>query len=168
MSEAIDNPTVGEKKASSFLKVLCVLTYVGSGGGAVNSLISIAFGGNVEDQMAEAQTQMMQLYDAAASSPFVQDLVLAYVDMMDQLVENYMTMNLTALLAQLLNVAGAALMWKLKRNGYYIYLVGQLITIVMPMIFFGFNLIGGIMIASGAIFSILFLVLYGTQLKHMK
>ncbi len=168
MSEAIDNPVPEEKKASSFLKVLCVLTYVGSGGGALNSLISITFGGNVEDQMAEAQTQMMQLYDAASSSPFAQELILAYVDMIDQLVESYMAMNLTALLAQLLNVTGAALMWKLKRNGFYLYTLGQLITIVMPMVFFGFNLIGGIMIASGAIFSILFLVLYGTQLKHMK
>lgn len=56
---------------------------------------------------------------------------------------------------------GAIQMWKLKKTGFFIYAGANVVGIIMPLIFgMGFS-------AMGAVFPILFIVLYYLNVKHM-
>ncbi len=57
---------------------------------------------------------------------------------------------------------GAIMMWKLKKVGFYIYAGCQVLSAITPLIFGGTS---GVM---GYVFTALFIVLYGLNLKHMK
>ena len=61
-----------------------------------------------------------------------------------------------------IGLIGVIMMWKLKKTGFYVYTGAQLLGIISPM-FMG----GSIDFGFGAIISILFVVLYGMNLKHM-
>jgi hypothetical protein len=53
------------------------------------------------------------------------------------------------------------MMWKLKKTGFYVYTGAQLAGIIAPIV------MGSSFGTMGAIFSVLFIVLYGMNLKHM-
>ena len=56
---------------------------------------------------------------------------------------------------------GAIQMWKLKKMGFFIYAGANVVALVLPLAF------GGAFSTMGAIFTILFIVLYYLNVKHM-
>ena len=79
-----------------------------------------------------------------------------------------------SLAASLICLLGVIQMWKLKKMGFYIYLVGEIAPLVITFATIGFasmfSFEGGIMALMTAfmsIFPILFIILYAINLKHM-
>ena len=58
------------------------------------------------------------------------------------------------------------MMWKQKKTGFYVYAAFEIIQPALPLIM-GLGLVGGIMATVGLIFGVVFVVLYGLNLKHM-
>ena len=56
---------------------------------------------------------------------------------------------------------GALQMWKLKKMGFYVYVGATAVGIILPMV------LGGGFSVSGLIVPVLFVVLYGLNLKHL-
>ncbi len=79
------------------------------------------------------------------------------------------------LLAALICLYGVIQMWKLKKIGFYFYLVGEILPIIVTIATIGFatmfSFAGGIfaIIAGGLglVFAIAFIVMYALNLKHM-
>jgi hypothetical protein len=70
-------------------------------------------------------------------------------------------------IASILSLVGALLMWGLNKKGFWVYLLGLGVSIIAPVIIYqGFT---GVM-AGGmtAFFGVIFAVLYGLNLKHMR
>jgi len=117
------------QKAPVFLKVLCILTFVGSGLGLLFSLLAVVGMGALMSSLSqyglggEATDGTMYL--------------------------------LVGLLVSAASVFGAIQMLKLKKMGFYIYAVAQVIGLVM-----GFGIIS--LIITGG-----FIAMYAINLKHM-
>jgi hypothetical protein len=69
---------------------------------------------------------------------------------------------------------GVIQMWLLKIMGFYIFLVGVIAPLIISLATIGFaglfNFAGGIMalmVAFGFIFSLIFIILYALNLKHL-
>ncbi len=102
--------------------------------------------------MADASAEMDQAMDALAG-----------------LGMDFGKMATSSLVIGLLNIVvliGVFMMWKLKKTGYYVYTLGQVASVATPFLIVG-SLAGGLMATLGAIFPILFIILYGLNLKHM-
>jgi hypothetical protein len=52
-------------------------------------------------------------------------------------------------------------MWKLQKVGYFLYVGASVVSMIMGIIYSGFGVMA-------VIFPILFIVLYGLNLKHLK
>jgi hypothetical protein len=59
------------------------------------------------------------------------------------------------------------MMWNLKRTGYWIYIVASVVGLILPFVFLGFSTLSLLSLGFGAFITILFIVLYGLNLKHM-
>ena len=73
----------------------------------------------------------------------------------------------TAYLAVSLVLAAASLfgalqMWKLKKMGFYLYVGAQLIAAILPLVW-----LGSAFAILGFLWPVVFIVLYGLNLKHM-
>jgi hypothetical protein len=80
---------------------------------------------------------------------------------------NAVPLGYIGLLASALSLLGVWMMWNLKRTGYWIYIVAGVAGLFLPFIFIGFSTLGLLSLGFGAFITILFIVLYGLNLKHM-
>jgi len=119
------------KKRPGFLTALCILTYIGSG-------LSLLFG---------------ILFIVAAA--YIASLLSGIPGMESMGGDNTM-MVIVGVLLSAASIVGAAMMWKLKKMGFYIYAAAQVIALVI-----GFSVMG-------LIFTALFIVLYYLNFKHME
>ena len=134
-----------------FLTVLCILSFIAAGFailgyvtvltlmGAASSIAS----GSIEGMSAEANTAMAE---AMAKVPSA-GLTWAYL--------------IVGFLTVIVSLFGVIKMWKLQKVGYFMYVGASVVSMIMGMVYSGFGVMA-------IIFPVLFIALYGMNLKHMK
>jgi|APLak6261665767_1056052.scaffolds.fasta_scaffold27231_2 hypothetical protein len=133
------------KKRPQFLSVLCVLTFLSTGLGIFTSILTPM----ISDYLVEFITSM---------PGYEQNLTEEGMVMLKAGWGYY----LVSLVLISLSLFGAIKMWKLKRIGFHLYTIANLLLFCLPSIFLGmdFNLIG--LVLPG-----LFIGLYAIHLKYM-
>lgn len=157
-----------EKKLPAFLKVLCILTFVGAGLGILGAIYAMFMQGFTL-RMLENSNGVYQNNPFLAA--FDNSAYIAALKKWGQI------NNLLALLGSALCLFGALMMWKLKKSGFFLYVGGQ----ILPFIGM-YGLMGGLMPNSGGafaglalfgqifaiIFPLGFIIMYGVNYKHLK
>jgi hypothetical protein len=146
-----------------FLKVLCILSFIGTGIGLISGL----WGWWSNHQLAEGGGALMNAMNSLPQGGEQAN------DAMNQMANAFgidfakqATSNLIVGLLNIIVFAGAMMMWNLKKSGFYIYTLGQIVQIIVPFVVVG-GLLGGISGMVMSIFSIAFIIMYAVNLKHM-
>lgn len=147
MSETLDNAQGHgqEGKRPTLLTVLCILTWISSGLNALAYLILVIAGAAMADLLSNIPGIGAML---TAGMAFLVVLLLAFVA----------------------KIIGAVQMWKMKKTGFYIYAVAEVIVLAasyMVVKDVPAELGGGFPVIP-MIFSAVFIGLYGMNLKNMK
>jgi hypothetical protein len=83
--------------------------------------------------------------------------------------ENIKKNALYSIFANILTLAGAFLMFRLNKTGFWLYLAGTIVSIIAPMVIYGTsNLLSLGMSVIFGIIGVVFVVLYALNLKQMK
>jgi hypothetical protein len=158
------NTSPGAPARPTFLTVLCILSFIGCGIGLVSGIMgyfsnkALASTG-LQEAMADMGGEMEE-----ASAEMGEAM-----DLLGGMGLDFAKLATSSLIVGLLNIVvliGVLMMWKLKKTGFYVYTLGQVASIATPFIVVG-SLAGGMMATLGAIFPIIFIILYGLNLKHM-
>jgi len=127
------------------LKLLCILTFIGSGlyalcFGAIGIFLNYFF--SVAAQMADKEQQELFMFLLSGGRVFF----------------------LLSALFYLLSFRGAWMMWHLKRAGFHFYTVSQILALIAPMVFIrGFQISAINVVLTG-----MFILAYSTFLRIMK
>lgn len=70
--------------------------------------------------------------------------------------------------AALFTLAGAFFMWRLRKYGFFMYILGIAIGIIVPFYIYGNNLLAIGISAFSSFIGLLFIALYALNLKSMK
>ncbi|MFN3916352.1 MAG: hypothetical protein ACK4K0_01310 [Flavobacteriales bacterium] len=162
----------------TFLTVLCILTFIGSGFGIING-VSTMFMGTVTSEITngidfkeefnrELDRQLEQGENSELEDKFARELGGKMVGSVGNVFANMKWLGLTTLIVSILCIVGAILMWNLKKNGFFLYTGAQVIGIVMPFILLGGNIFAAMMSFILSIFAIAFIIMYAVNLKYMK
>ena len=100
-------------------------------------------------------------------SAFRAKMIDSSIDMVQKSYENRYLLLISGLIFTILCLIGALQMRKRKKTGYYYYLVGELAPIVLMAGLFGASFFGAIALLFAALISVIFVILYSTQLKHL-
>lgn len=123
---------------SNLLTALCILTFIGSGASFfVYFLASVFF-----EKTSELIIKYSKWHSVEAISPFYFTLFMA----------------LSAV-----SLVGAIRMWKLHRDGFFIYTISQIILLFLPVIWIGWSSFS----VTGAIFTSVFVVGYALSWKWL-
>ncbi|MDF2438569.1 MAG: hypothetical protein K0Q95_2945 [Bacteroidota bacterium] len=158
--EQTNMETAVPAKRPQFLNVLCILSFIGTGIGIIMGVYHLATAGASQEAIAALDSMGGEDMAAIPGMESMMDGAIAAAKYAYVLAALEIVCNLLCLF-------GVLQMWKLKKMGFYIYLVAQLIAIVAPLILVGGGLFGGLMLVM-AIFPIAFIVMYGLNLKHMQ
>ncbi len=129
---------------SRLLTILCILTFIGSGLNAFSSLFIAGF------------------FDTfvVVAEEILERLNLPEMDMLLNATPEFFF--ITGLL-YIVSITGAVMMWRLRKVGFHVYTVAQILLLIAPMYF--------LKLPSPSIiellFSGLFIILYSSQLKQM-
>lgn len=156
--DAVEQPA----KLPVFLKVLCILTFVGSGMGVLGALMSLMMGRFSERVMTNANEFTDGMYDRMGIN-------------IDEMIRWSAYSNYANLLGSAMCLTGALLMWKLKKTGYFLYVPGAIIPAVVGVIasqyIMGGGIFAGIGVAGsviGVVVAIAFIAMYGANYKHLR
>jgi hypothetical protein len=151
------------KKLPSLLNVLTILTFIGNGLGFFTSFYSFFSASSNYDKMVQAQDQMDQL------PGFVKNMMGPDpVGTARRTLENRVPIMLLSIVGCLLCFYGAWHMRKLKKTGFTIYIVGDVVPFISMCLFIGVSALTGFAGIFGLIITVVFVILYATQLKYLK
>ena len=122
-----------------FLSALCILTFIGSTVSFIAYFLASVFFGKTSELIIK----------------------LSNWSSVETISPGYFTL-LMALSA--ISLIGAIRMWKLHRDGFFIYTIVQLILLFIPAIWIGWSSFSD----TGAIFTIVFIGGYALNFKHLK
>lgn len=159
------------RERPQFLKILCILTFIGSGWGICSGLFSYFNADNSAKIMVEVKIKDSTNVRGDSSRKhkppvFVQEILRNAQKALTP--DNLRKISISKILTGLFCLSGALLMWNLRRQGYYLYILGVAIEIFTPFYLFGNNsyvILSSIFIA---FFGVLFVIFYGMNIKSMK
>jgi hypothetical protein len=149
-------------KPSETLNVLTILTFIGCAYELISAFMGFISAEANYKRLAENQDKMQ---DAPAMLKSLTGPGM--VDIARKTFEHRLPILLLTLVAAGLCAYGAFLMRSLKKQGFYIYLVGELLPAVTSLIFIGAGFLSGIFLVFGLIINLVFIGLYANQLKSM-
>lgn len=170
-NDAIDSVEILKPERPTFLTVLCILTFVVSGYFFVQSLIGIFVNSSMDMTSFNEVTE--QLYESMEEMEgeqrvFMQRLIDGMQITVNAVIENAVSLGIFEMITSLLGILGAVLMFRLNKKGYYLYIIAKIIGVVAPLAIIGVNILTISLYGFIAIIGILFIVLYGVNLKYMR
>ncbi len=207
-----------QEPRSTFLTVLCILTFIGSGWGLfsavtayntaertiavftnsnmsnkdiskakmdtlimapstdtnptgqVNDHLKDSIAGDNNLEVAEDNSNKSEVDTTSASyetgRSFADKMRNNVMDMLSVSKMKHSAMG--SFVAALFTLAGAFFMWRLRKNGFYLYILGVVIGIVVPFYIFSGNLLAIGLASFSSFFGLIFVALYALNLKSMK
>jgi hypothetical protein len=150
-------------KLPSMLNVLTILTYIGCAFGAIMAIwgyFSAAISYKIYENPGAANLN--------TDNKTLNSFVSGAMEMAKKQYENRLMILIFGLVGIALCFYGAMQMRNLKKQGYLIYVIGELLPILSFSIFIGFgNLLGGILMMFTILISAVFIILYTTQRKEL-
>ena len=138
-------------KPRTLLKILLVLSYIGSGLGLLGSLFVVAFRPLYEQMLALDPEQMPQMVKV---SKIAIERALALPQ----------AFYLASMALYALSLTGVTLMWKLRYAGFHCYTIAQLLLLLVPLVFFG----KGALSLGEVMFTALFVFYYWRLMKYFE
>ncbi len=156
----------------TFLTVLCILTFIGSGWTVISNTIGFATGSvyvqadtdllqETRDQMEDDLEDEMEEEEAEKTLGLM-DSIFGQVE---SIAKYKVELSINSLILGLVCLVGAVLMFRMQAKGYYLYAFGCALQVIVPILVAGFV---PLLFYPTAIINGIFLVLYGTQLKHLR
>lgn len=157
------------KKRPTFLTVLCILSIIGSGGlGLINSLYTyFTFESTYPQKVEQATKGLEQLEEAGVESGFFYSMTENSLIQLEALSKNLEMITGANCLFAILSLIGVFMMFKLRKNGFYVYTFANVFWLLVPLALIDFNAMMGMTII-GAIITALFVIMYAVNLKHME
>lgn len=161
-----------DSKRPQLLKVICILSFIWIGIGGVMTIWGLVFKPSQEE--IDAKVEQIRAYSEESAVDYQEAMEM-------QQTTGYAINQAVSVVALALSLLGVMMMWQMKRNGFWLYCIGEIIP-YSGFIFVGTKSFGSlgkllhtdgstaaaIMIGAMIAFDLLFIALYYTSLKHMK
>jgi hypothetical protein len=127
----------------TFLTVLCILSFIAAGLGIFGYIAAITAMGVVSAGVSAMENAGGTITSTGPSMA----MTWAYV--------------IIGFACTLVSLYGVIKMWKLQKIGFFLYVGASVVSMIMGIVYSGFGVMA-------VVFPILFIVLYGLNLKHLK
>ena len=151
-----ENPTL-----PSGLNVLTILTFVGSAIALITSVLGYT---NAEKSYKQIVDSQAKLAEAPAWAKGMMGPNM--VEMAKKSMENKLPVLLLGIVATALCIYGAIEMRKLKKQGFILWVVGEILPIITSVLFLGIGVFSGFGLI-GLVIPIIFIILYAVQRKYL-
>ena len=164
-----DTTTInGAAKRPTLLTVICILSFIMGAIGLWSSYMT-AFTDKPQRDLEKLHVQNQEMIDQMGdASPMITQTMESGIAMQENVVAHAKPMGYGGLVISLVSVVGVWLMWNLKKNGFWLYLLSAIGGLVIDFMYMTGGLMANIGIGFGILITAVFVILYGVNLKHMR
>lgn len=173
MSQDLEEFETLPPQRPTFLKVLCILTFIGSGYLIISNTIAYFNADTIANVMVSTKTKMnddlnqnMKKNKDPEGTALGTKVMGNITAMMNP--DNLRKSALGNIIASIFCLLGAILMWRLNRTGFYLYVLGTIVGVIIPFYVFGNNFLTALSVGFTAFIGVLFVIFYAMNLKSMK
>jgi len=80
---------------------------------------------------------------------------------------NAKPIGIAGIIVALVSLLGVWQMWNLKKSGFWLYLLASIAGLVVPLVFLGGSMMAIASVGFAGFISLVFIILYAVNLKHM-
>lgn len=152
----------------TFLLVICILTFIGSGWSVLSNLFSIFTSGMTDSSLQmEQYSNMMGNIEGSASSSFLTGFLNSSMEVLQATAAHAREIAVMQLVLSVISLLGAIMMFQLRRFGFYLYTAAQILALFVLPYFAGFSTLVVIGMLWSAFISLIFIILYAVNLRYM-
>ncbi len=161
---------IKEGLRSDFLTILCVLTFIGSGIGVLSGINNYReadlTSALMREQMQRSREEVKEKTKDAQGAEFADKIIDKTMAVAQP--EKIKQFSIAAIICNLITFAGAALMFRLRKSGFWVYVLGTLALVVSPFFIYGSGnfLSWGMSFVMGLI-GVIFILLYARNRRLM-
>lgn len=152
------------KKRPDRLMILCVLSGINSLFHIMSESIGLMTINNPDEITSSLNNELDNIADKGIK--FFDIFKMIFTSLTD-VVEHMRILSIVELVSAVVVLISVILMWRLRKIGFYLYTLVQIILLIAPVAIVGMNLIVGIEVVFSFIISSIFIALYATTLKRM-
>lgn len=161
-----DTTSTGAAKRPTFLTVLCILSFIAGGWGVIGGIINLVSAPSADEVRAQMEGAMSGMGDVEGAEA-LGGMMNSMADTAIKAAENAVPMAIGGIIIALISLFGVWKMWNLQKQGFWIYVVACIASFILPMVFLGGGLLAALSSGIGGLISIVFIILYALNLKHM-
>lgn len=152
----------------TFLLVICILTFIGSGWSVLSNLFSIFTSGMMDSSLQmEQYSNMMGNIEGSASSSFLTGFLNSSMEVLQATAAHAREIAVMQLVLSVISLLGAIMMFQLRRFGFFLYTAAQILALFVLPYFAGFSTLVVIGMLWSAFISLIFIILYAVNLRYM-
>ena len=151
----------------TLLTVLCVLSFIGGGWAIISGIMTVLNPmGDVEKVQAQFEQAMEGMDELGSDNPMA-GLMEGAMEAALKAAENAVPMSIANMVLAAIGLLGVWMMWNLRKTGFYLYTLASILALGVPFYFLGGGLLAMMSVGVGGFISLVFIILYGINLKHM-
>lgn len=161
----------------TLLNVLCILTFIGSSWAilsnvwayttAAQSAKMVSYATHREAPDSSRKRDSLIFETSKKRKPGFRDKMM--VSFSKMFTESTIRKNAVGgIISAVFTLLGAIMMWRLRRIGFYLYIAGVIIGIIVPFYLYGNNLIAIGISSFSSFFGLVFIALYALNFKSFK
>jgi hypothetical protein len=166
MNDILTNDQSNKPKLSSGLNVLTILTFIG----CALQLLGSAWSFFTAQKSYEGMDKMVEQMSSDSMPGWAKSMMgdpKHLVEMITKSYENRIPIFLLSLVSVALCFYGALQMRKLKKQGYLLYVIGEILPFLIQGLFIGMFTFSGMGMIFGICLALLFILLYTMQRKNL-
>ncbi len=148
-----------DERRGTFLKVLCILSWVWIGIQLITNLFSYLGG---PEKVVEAKSITEDSLSELDDSPFMRSVVEQSLEILDKTIENFNAIYLGNIVGLLIGGLAVYMMFMLKKTGFFLYCVYVGVILFVTVNYLGFS-----SAMLDMVISIAFIIMYAVNLKRM-
>ncbi len=145
----------------------CILSWIYMGYYLIDNILKLINGPMTAWEMRGAKLELLRTI-TPENRAFMKETMQGTIDMMERTNESLYVIEPLNLMAFVIGILGVYMMYNLRKLGYFLYLIYSVIPVGLAIYFLWGNPLGNIGVVSLSFFTVLFVILYGTQLKNLK
>lgn len=158
------------KERPTFLTVLCVLSWITAIWTSISALISILTKQSSIDNLMLSRDMVenagAEIEEEGIS--FLSAIMNGSLEAIQDQIDNFMLINTSNLVLYVAQILAVYFMFKLQKKGFWLYTFVQALLLIMPFVYMTVNSVMILGTVFTAFITLAFIIMYATNLKHMK
>lgn len=151
----------------TLLTVICILSFIMGAWGVFSGIqnLTVDQAAALEKARVEMEQARADLGDQASGLPG--QMLDSAMILAERSAANAKPIGISNIVLSLLSLFGVWQMWKLRKSGFWLYVLASVGALVTTVYFLGGSMIALFSVGFVGFFSLVFIVLYAVNLKHM-